>query len=279
LTAKHLRINHRVNAPRSLKSVATLHPNQSNGEFDFHQPRPEILFPVRLRDEAKQERRVAALLEQALSLDARIIVLPELASTAAIEDLVRARLANVESQHLVVVGSRHIGEDASAQNVAVALTPEVDEPIRHAKLVPYSNELRLERPWKEGIRVPARPVLTIYPADRFRFCILICKDFLDNKVVGAVARLGVNVLCVPAMSEKTSSYPLRVGQLVADAQALVVVANNPLDWDSALVDPIAVFGQPIAGREVVLAPAGQPVAAPALVIFHPGDNAAAVIVV
>jgi predicted amidohydrolase len=259
-----------------LKLVAALHPNQGNDAFDFQRKKAAILFPVRLKDEAAQERRVERLVRHALALDARIIVLPELASTEAIEARVTALLDNVDSQHLVVVGSRHVGKDKSAQNLAFALTPECDEPIVHAKVVPFSNELRLELPWKEGINVPARPVLTIYPADRFRFCILICKDFLDKSVVAAVARLGVNVLCVPAMSEKTVSYPLRVGQVVADAQAIVVVANNPLEWDSALVDPIAVFGQPVAGREVVRSPAGQPVTAPAVSLFRLGDNAATV---
>jgi predicted amidohydrolase len=261
----------------SLNHVAALHPNQTEGEFDFKRPTPQIVFPVLVRDEAEQERRVMALLERALASDARIIIVPELAATAALEGLVRHVLDEQESQHLVVVGSRHVGAGKTAQNLAIGVTPDCGEPMVHAKVVPFSDEPRLAQPWKEGINVPARPLLTVHQADRFRFCLLVCKDFLDGTVVGALARVGVNVLCVPAMSEKTSSYPLRAAELVANAQAISVVANNPLEWGGQLVDPIAVLGQPVAGREVVRSPGGQVVAAPVLSLFRLGDDVATVI--
>ncbi|HEX6700906.1 MAG TPA: hypothetical protein VF101_09275 [Gaiellaceae bacterium] len=261
-----------------LRVLAAAHPNQSPAEFVFERPVPEIVFPVHLASEAGQEERLVALIERALSAGAGIIVLPELAATAGAEAKVRALLDEGESQHLVVLGSRHVGTGQNAHNLALALTPECGDPIVHTKIIPFSDELRLAAPWKEGIATPERPELTVYQADRFRFCILICKDFLDRTVTAAVARLGVNVLCVPAMSEKTSSYPLRVGQLVADAQAIVVVANNPLEWGAGLVDPAAIFGQPVAGHEAVLSPGADSIAAPALSLLRLGDSAVTVAV-
>jgi predicted amidohydrolase len=261
-----------------LRVLAAAHPNQSSAEFVFERPAPEIVFPVHLDDEARQEERLVALVERALAAGAGIVVFPELAATAGTEAKVRAILDEAESQHLVVLGSRHVGTGKSAQNLALALTPEGGDPIVHAKVIPFSDELRLAAPWKEGIAISERPELTLYQADRFRFCILICKDFLDQTLTAALARLGVNVLCVPAMSEKTSSYRLRVGQLVADAQAIVVVANNPLEWDAGLVDPVAIFGQPVAGHEAVLSPGAEPIAAPALSLLRLGDSTATIAV-
>ena len=52
----------------------------------------------------------------------------------------------------------------------------------------------------------------------------------------------------------------------------IVYAPFPADDDEALANRSP-------GREVVRAPAGQAVTAPALSLFHPGDNAATVVMV
>jgi hypothetical protein len=95
---------------------------------------------------------------------------------------------------------------------------------------------------------------------------------VDGGVTDAIARLGANVVCVPAMSEKTDSFTRRASELVAEAQAATIVANGPLRWgDRGLVEPVAVFGQPIEGMDPSVSPAGRPIAAPCASVFKLGQ--------
>lgn len=251
---------------RSLSLAAAAHPNQDKSEIDFNNASPGMVFPIVPKDPREQLRRVMRLVERALELGAQIIVIPELAGSPAIAQAIAEVLDDLPSQRLVVAGSYHDGSGPTAANLAVALTPEA-EPLYHAKTVAFSDELGHERPWKEGIATHLPRRLTIYEADRFRFCFAICKDFLDGGFITAASRLGVTILCVPAMSEKTASFRSRAAQLVADAQTTTVCANGPLTWDGLDVWPCALLGRPVAGAEIVESPAGQPLSAPGLTLF------------
>lgn len=79
------------------------------------------------------------------------------------------------------------------------------------------------------------------------------------------------------MSEKTEPFEGRAGQQVLNAQAVSLMANGPLRWRShAVVEPAAVFGQPVRGRMRVVSPAGEAIAAPAMSAFKFGARAAEV---
>ena len=63
----------------------------------------------------------------------------------------------------------------------------------------------------EGLDGPG--TLHLYQDGPFRLAGAICKDLLDGDVEALLERLGVNVLLVPAMSSKTSNFPLAAGRL------------------------------------------------------------------
>ncbi|MEA2493073.1 MAG: hypothetical protein QOJ29_984 [Thermoleophilaceae bacterium] len=246
-----------------LRVGAALHPNEHLTDFKFCRPSRHIVFPVRLRDPVEQQRHVLALVEGVLRERAQICVLPELSTNPEIVEAIAALVDEADDPHLVIAGSYHAGEGETARNECVGLVPEGPQRLRHRKVVPFSDDLGLDPPWREGIAVDEPPELTIYHADRFRFCLLTCKDFLDGAVARALGRVAANVICVPAMSAKTDAFVNRAAQHVAESQAVVLMANGPLRWEGGdPVEPAAVLGQPVRGGvpvEASMSPA--PVAA------------------
>jgi hypothetical protein len=253
-----------------LDLVAALHPNEDRDEFKFTWANEYVVFPVEAKPQ-DQEQRVVDLVRGALRKGARLVVLPELSTTPDIVEAIGALVDECDDQRLVVAGSYHTGSEGDARNESLGLLPENPERLRHLKMVPFSDELRVGRSWREGIAIAEVPEITIYHAGRFRFCLLTCKDFLDHVGVGrAIERVGANVICVPAMSEKTDTFEGRAGGHVAGSQAVVVVANGPLRWEGACASPAAVLGQPVRGAMTV---PGTPSSAPAFTLFKFGTDA------
>ncbi len=85
------------------------------------------------------------------------------------------------------------------------------------------------------------------------------RTFPDDWIAdGAVERLGVNVLLVPAMSTKTSNFPLAAGRLLHTAQTLTVVANGPLvDDRGASIAHCSMTARPTVGLSLVSWPPGD----------------------
>lgn len=252
-----------------LTAVAALHPHDSIDQFEFVESVPRIVFPVRLHE--PDPRRVLDVVRRALEDGARILVLPELSTDPETIDAIAELLEDSEDQRLVVAGSYH--EAGTRRNVAVGLLPDSAERLRHHKLVPFADDLGRAQPWREGIA--AGDTITVHHADRFRFCLLTCKDFLSADVRNAMDRVGANVLCVPAMSEKTNAFDARARGHVADAQAVSVIANGPLCWHGGrVVEPAAVFGQPVRGHEAVLGAGEAARPAPSFSLLKVGETVA-----
>jgi len=112
----------------------------------------------------------------------------------------------------------------------------------------------------------------VYDAGDYRVAIAICKDLLDNDVRELYARLGVNLVLVPAMSSKTADFKSSAEDMVKRSQAVTVVSNALLrDAKDRPIDPAAVLGQPFLDREV-LAANTQSDQVPALTGFRVGDD-------
>lgn len=232
----------------TLDRVAAVHPNDGMSELDFP-CRGGQVFPVGPADPREQRRRLARLIPEALRTGAAVAVLPELSVPAEALSELHDLMRDVEEPQLLIAGSHHTVVDGERENVAVGLVAGHDERMEQVKSTPFSDELRLRAPMKEGIRHRARPSITVHEADRFRLAIAICKDALDDRVRGALDRMGVNLLLVPALSEKTAPFCIAAASRVGSAQAVSVVVNGPLrDEDGAPIQPAVVIGQPVEGR-------------------------------
>jgi len=239
------------------------HPNVDLDEFDI--PATNSVFPVVVRDPARQFSKIVKALPELVSKRA-VFVLPELSVTPEIVDRLRSYLDENHPYEdwLVVAGSYHTQTTGVQKNVSCALVPGWPDVMQHSKLVRFTNELSRSAPSAEGIEEGHQ--LVVYCADPFRFSILICKDLLDPDIARHVAFVGVNVLGVPSMSEKTHDFEARVHAFVTDTQGFAVVANGPLEWRGVVVDPCAVFGRPLENERVTSRSPG--VSRPARPVAH-----------
>lgn len=69
--------------------------------------------------------------------------------------------------------------------------------------------------------------LRVFRAHEFTVAVVICMDALEMRLWPRLADLGVNLIVIPAMSEKTASMASNAGLVVASCQAFVVLANGP----------------------------------------------------
>lgn len=232
---------------RSLDGFVALHPNERQDELALPLAEHQV-FPVAPKDATAQRAMLVALVESALASGAPISILPELSLTAQDVDALHALVADWDDPHLLVAGSHHTTIDGHPENVAEGLVSGQERRMRHLKAMPFSNELRLRPPEKEGIRQRARPHVIVHQADCFRVAIAICKELLDPATTDPLDRMGVNLLLVPAFSEKTQAFREACGARALRAQATTIVVNGPLrDAHGALVSPAIVVGQPVDG--------------------------------
>jgi hypothetical protein len=225
-----------------------LHPNQTDAETPLDEPYEGIRFGVRFGVEHPDV--VLSLVDEAMGAPGPITVLPELSTTPELMDEIAARVDG-HAGRLVVAGSCHMERDGVRQNVARAFMTDAPA-IEHVKLVAFGQELsRGTAPSKEGIDEPDPRKLIVHQAGRWRVAILICKDLLVDNVADMVARLGVNLLLVPAMSPTTEVFSANMERVVAASQAIVWVVNGPLQWGRTSAGPPALMGQPVPGRRVV----------------------------
>jgi hypothetical protein len=245
--------------------VAAALPNATLAELGWAEPRA-VAYPVAPADPAGQAARIRALIAAAQERDARIVVLPELSATPEIADQVAALLDAESTQRLVVCGSWHAKVGGEPANVAAGLLTGCAERLTHRKLTEVTRAFPRDPAdrFREGIAAPRPPLVTVHVAGPWRFAVVICKDFLDPAVRGALQRAGANVLLVPSMSELTQPFEAEAQAHVAASQALSLCANGPDDWGLDVREPAARMARPYTPHTVV---DGPPAPAPALVTF------------
>ena len=252
----------------ALSVLATVHPNREWAELSMSDG--ASAFPVRPAVEGQVEV-VKAGVATSLESGAQVVVVPELALTQEQAADLCAWLEQVEPNAVVVAGSYHTEDDGTRANIAdVVIGGSQRTP--HRKIVPFTSERARSRPSREGIE-PGPRRIHVYVCAGFRFAVVICKDFLDADVRHALARAGVNVVAVPAMSTSMESYPAEVDKFVLDTQGAGAIANNPAERHNGLpIQPAFVFGQPLATATHVAGPHTE--RAPFVSLFTLGANEA-----
>jgi hypothetical protein len=232
-----------------LEVVAALWPNQDFAEF-LITPRSDATFTVAVADPEQQAANVQRVVDAGLASGATVLVLPELSTAPDIPLMLRDRLEQFDDKvRPIVAGSYHEPAGESWTNSCLGALSDGPDFLRHRKLVPV--EFRDSGvPQKEAVEAFAHPI-TIYAAAGVRLAILICRDYLDQAVGEILDALGVNMILVPAMSDRTDGFVTNAHGHVAASQAMSFVVNGPLTWDGDAVMPAAVLSQPITERTVV----------------------------
>ena len=234
----------------TFSKLATVHPNREWAELSMTDG--GSAFPVGPTPE-NQLAVIQAGVDAALDDGAQLVVVPELAVTAEHAEALREWLSDRQPHAVVVTGSYHAVVDGEPANCAEFIVGS-HGPIVHRKIVPFIDQTPGAQPSREGI-VPGPRRVRVLVGSGYRFATVICKDFLDDDVRHALARAGVNVVAVPAMSRSMDSYPAEVDGYVLDSQGAAAGANNPGERpNGSAIVPGFVFGQPRRGRTSVVQP-------------------------
>jgi hypothetical protein len=206
---------------------ATCHPNRSLKEFEpLNADTPaDSFFWFQPRDAERQDKIVRALLEQAVTAGAGVVLFPELCLEA---EAARCWLAELESPpppvRLLVAGSHHAVVNGKRRNQALALLRGRKEPLKHWKIFRYVDKKLGREDIYEDM-----PRLTVYFSGGWSLAILICKDFLVDTVRRMLEALAVNMVLVPSMTGSATPFEGFVPLLTQTQQALVVMANSPAE--------------------------------------------------
>lgn len=244
-----------VDSAVSASTVVTLHPNARAQELRPWSAGSSVtgaVFPVAPADEATQLRRLTDRFDAASHRRAGLVVGTEVSLSPRVVSGLQAHIDAhwATAASAFVAGSMHelIGPPHALQapaNVAYWLRPNA-LPHRHRKIVPFgTNAAGVHDATYEAIEGGERR-LTVWQGLWSRFAILICKDLLDDGIVHALERIGVNLLAVPSFSEDTFPHEARLHGLLAHSQLRAAMANGPtLDGHGVPVSPTAIFVQPV----------------------------------
>lgn len=230
-------------------TIAVVSPNARLGDFDLGERADLPTFPVVPKVEQAQRELVISLVGQAADAGASIVVLPELAVSAALAEELGDWVRGRSSVQLLVAGSHHVdvGAGVGKRNTAVAWVRGSEAPLQQDKHSPA------DCPVFEDLVHDGWPELRVHvSSDGWHVALAVCRDLLNPAAVHALTEAGVNLLLAPAMSETLLPFGAPGAQIVGANQAIVAVANGPADWASDTTDasrPIvlaepALFGHP-----------------------------------
>ena len=242
-------------------------PNADLDEFDvdMNPPPPNTYANSGPTAHNSQAHIVGELIAASGDQNADVLVLPEYSLAATSRDLVIANLSSLKKIPRLVISGVSAGIDKGyVINEAVMIISTKADPVpvivavRESSTRPRSKQL----PSVFGRRSRYRLFFT----EKWTIATVICFDALDSNLMDHLASFGVNLLLVPALSEKTASMVGSATALCTESQAFVVIATGPAQWESKTLkikgDPDqrseAVFGGPYATWPAVAEASSNP---------------------
>jgi predicted amidohydrolase len=219
-----------------------------------------------------------ALLAQAKGEGADIAVLPELSlpDPGALQKGLEANPENYPP--LVVAGSAHCstgtaaGDEIRSNESRVYLDGKCVA-IAH-KHHPFVTKDLLGEPYPEGISedlTGEQKTIMVLSGSRTRIAVVICADLNDLQIPQLLVAAGVNLLLVPAMTEKIGSFNAPLSAIAGHCQGICAIANTR--WGDAgkpFLCMVSVPREDPTQQSVALPPKGAP--ASQLAIFDPNER-------
>jgi hypothetical protein len=215
---------------------ATGIPNRDPGQLvlpkngKYRHPQTGQLVFHGVRPKTNQSKRLLRILRKAEELRVSILVLPELCldekcKLALADHFKKSKRRGVR---LLVAGSQHVVRGSERHNECVAYLRGRDEALVHRKFEPYEYyEKKTKITYLEHLS--AERCIRIYVSRDWSLTLLVCRDFLSDKIVDLLKKLGVAVVLVPALSTGgMEGFAEGATRLATRVQAFVIVANNPV---------------------------------------------------
>lgn len=201
-------------------------------------------FGVRPHDPAGLGDTVRALLAEALTAEAAIIVFPELSVDApSLAEIVRAS-ATAAHRPIIVAGSRHAIVDGQPRNEATLL---VGDTVRHStKFNPFQLGDMAEGIHSAPAQVVIRGAVDGTGRYAWSIAVLVCKDFLSPGAHHLLVAARPALVIVPAMTERTAVFETDAMGLTGATQATCVIVNQVDARDLAHEDAaVAIVTRPV----------------------------------
>jgi predicted amidohydrolase len=216
--------------------MSATQPNLDFSDFGFRgtdkttPPTYSNLGPV---NSVQQADRIIRLVDAATAQGAEVVLAPEYSVTESVYTTLVTGLPQSSTVPIVFCAGLVRGPDPAGymanEGWLLVNTPKISLPYTehfHAKTRAAKLGTAVER-----IR-PASEV-RVFVSEKWSLCVLICVEVLATEIVDQLAKIGTNLILVPAMSEKTTSMAASVSRLCTESQAFVVMANSPALWSAA----------------------------------------------
>ena len=179
-------------------------------------------------DTQLQVDRITRLVDGARAKHAQLIVLPEYAVSDPVYQELEKSVFNATDFLILCAGVSIPDSDHYVKNLAwlSVSTPGIRRRVSksfHAKTSGASLGTI-------GERIRADNEVRIFISQQWSLCVLICIETLDGAIIDELAKIGVNLLLVPSMSEKTNAMVGEISELCYKSQAFVAMANGPANW-------------------------------------------------
>jgi predicted amidohydrolase len=261
---------------RGLPRIATIHPDGGGSlrvEIDSDGAHFFDVSP-----ESWDADAVLALLARAREEGADIAVLPEL-SLPDPGSLQKGLEASPESYPpLVVAGSAHCstgtaaGDEIRSNESRVYLDGKCVA-IAH-KHHPFVTKDLLGTPYPEGISedlTGEQKTIMVLSGSRTRIAVVICADLNDLQIPQLLVAAGVNLLLVPAMTEKIGSFNAPLSAIAGYCQGVCAIANTRWGEDGKPFLCMVSVPREDPSQQSVALPAKDSVASQ-LAIFDPNER-------
>lgn len=185
-------------------------------------------YALRPTQETLQWSAIKALLERAQQDGAGLVLFPELCMTESLQQKVRAWRDSTSFAGAILAGSAHLSSEVT--NRASLTIGEHDH--HHHKMNPYV--LKAESPFfsSEAFArtevVSARRELGLHFFGTHSVALLVCKDFMDQELLDALALLRPSLVLVAALSDTTTVFGDAASRLRVAGQSISLVANAPI---------------------------------------------------
>jgi hypothetical protein len=92
--------------------------------------------------------------------------------------------------------------------------------------------------WTEEIRSSPEREIRVWLSGRWAICVLICVDALSHDIIEGLARIGTNLLLVPAMTDRSSAIVNSARRLRTESQAFIAFSSAPALFNDVRLDSL-----------------------------------------
>ncbi|WP_428849498.1 hypothetical protein C5142_17135 [Rhodococcus sp. BGS-1C] len=213
--------------------IAAAQPNMSLSEYDIQEGPNGKVRNCGPSDPDRQHRRLVEIVRHSADSGVDVLVLPEYSLHSKHRNELQRSVDDlaVAPPSLIVAGTSEVHDGHGSDRIE-----------NHAWLMVAggygSSQGKVFAAEMSGHMEGIEPVgsVRIIRSEEWTIAVLICRDAMSPDLVDLLSRCGVNLLLVPAFSERTATIIGQATSLSIRSQAFVAVAVGPAVWTNDAVE-------------------------------------------